>query len=253
MSKKIPRVIDIQNEKDFHNDIFTDASKRDNSVGKYYILQDAIIDQFHKEINKFVNNESTIIEIGCGLDETLFSSLNGCIKRNAIDISEVAINEQNIKAKKANVNINYFVMDAHKLNFNDSTFDLVFGTSILHHLNLEKALPEFWRILKPNGKLIFVEPLGTNPLINKFRNKTPELRTADEKPFDLNDLQLVKSTFNSVNFTFFDLLTLALPVLFNSNINKHLISVFRKLDSIIFTVLPFIKYYSWQVLIVASK
>jgi len=253
MNKKPPRVIDIQNEKDFHNDIFKDTSKRDNSVGKYYILQDAILEQFHKEINKFVNNGSTIIEIGCGLDETLFTSLNGCTKRYAIDISEVAINEQNIKAKKANVNINYFVMDAHKLSFDDSTFDLVFGTSILHHLNLEKALQEFWRILKPKGKLIFVEPLGTNPLINKFRNKTPELRTADEKPFDLNDLRLVKSTFSSVDFKFFDLLTLALPVIFNSNINKHLISVFRKLDSFLFSVLPFIKYYSWQVLIVASK
>ena len=252
-SKILSRNIDIQNEKDFHNDIFRDTSKREDSVGKYYILQKAILDQFHKEINDLVGKGSAIIEIGCGLDETMFSTLNGCQNRYAIDISEVAIEKQNRKAKGLGVNINYFVMDAHHLSFEDEKFDLVFGTSILHHLNLEKSLPEFWRILKPAGKLIFIEPLGINPLIKKFRNKTPELRTFDEKPLDLNDLRLIKSIFSSVNFMFFDLLTLALPVLFGNHINKQAISLLRKLDSLLFSVLPFTRYYSWQVLIVASK
>lgn len=252
-AKNISRNIDIQNEKDFHNDIFRDTSKREDSVGKYYILQTAILDQFHKEINKFVDNGSAIIEIGCGLDETLFSSLNACQHRYAIDISEVAIEEQNMKAKRLGVNINYFVMDAHHLSFENEKFDLVFGTSILHHLNLEKSLPEFWRILKPAGKLIFIEPLGINPLIKKFRNKTPDLRTVDEKPLDLNDLRLIKAIFSSVNFMYFDLLTLTLPVLFGNQINKHAINFLRKLDSLLFSVLPFTRYYSWQVLIVATK
>ena len=248
-----PRSIDVQNEKKFHNDIFKDTSKRDISVGKFYILQKAILDQFHKEINKIVKEGSAVIEIGCGLDETLFTTLNGCENRYAIDISEVAIDEQKIKAGNAKININYFVMDAHHLSFEDATFDLVFGTSILHHLSLETALPEFCRILKPNGKLIFIEPLGINPLINKFRGKTPELRTADEKPFDRSDLRLIRSVFSSVNFVYFDLSTLVLPVIFGNTINKQLISAFRKLDSFLFTALPFLKYYSWQVLIIASK
>ena len=247
------RIIDIQNEKDFHNDIFRNTSKRDISVGKFYMLQNAIVQQFHREINKIVRNGSTIIEIGCGLDETLFSAINDCKNRYAIDISEVAIEEQRKKAKIAGVNINYFVMDAHHLGFEDEKFDLVFGTSILHHLSLEKALPEFRRILKPTGKLIFIEPLGINPLINKFRDKTPELRTADEKPFDRNDLRLVKSIFSSVNFIFFDLFTLALPVIFGKNINRHFISAFRKIDSFFFTIVPSSKHYAWQVLIVAVK
>ena len=168
-------------------------------------------------------------------------------------MSDVAIEEQKNIAKRIGVNINFFVMDAHKLSFEDETFDLVFGKSILHHLNIEKALPEFRRILKPSGKLIFIEPLGINPLINIFRNKTPELRTVNEKPFDLNDLRLVKSTFSSVNFIFFDFLTLTLPVLFGKNINRFLIRLFRKLDSFLFSILPFFKYYSWQVLVVAAK
>lgn len=252
-AKNHSRNIDIQNEKKFHNDIFKDTSKRDISVGKFYILQNAILEQFHIEINKLVDSGSTVIEIGCGLNNTLFSSLNDCQNRYGIDISDVAIVEQKNRAKSVGVNINFFVMDAHKLSFEDATFDLVFGKSILHHLSLEKALPEFWRILKPAGTLIFIEPLGINPLINKFRNKTPELRTVDEKPFDLNDLRSVRSIFSSVNFMFFDLLTLALPVLFGDKINKYLERAFRKLDSFLFTIVPFSKYYAWQVLIVAVK
>ena len=62
-------------------------------------------------------------------------------------------------------------------------FDIVYGTGILHHLEINKCLNEIHRILKPDGNLLFVEPLGTNPLINLYRKFTPNSRSKDEHPF----------------------------------------------------------------------
>jgi ubiquinone/menaquinone biosynthesis C-methylase UbiE len=49
--------------------------------------------------------------------------------------------------------------NAHFLPFKSESFDMIIGTGILHHLNMEKAAPELARILVPNGKAIFIEPL----------------------------------------------------------------------------------------------
>ncbi len=247
------RAVDVQNEKKFHNDIFRDSSLREIRLGKFYLLQNDLIERYRKEIYKYSKKGSSVIEIGCGLDETIFSSTIESQNRYAIDISEVAIEKQKAKALEYGMRFNFFVMDAHKTEFEDSSFDLVFGSSILHHLNLEESLTELRRILKPEGKLIFFEPLGINPLINRFRNKTPELRTSDEKPFDRKDLELIRSKFKSVRFEFFDLTTLILPVIFGHHFNKKIIPLFRKIDSLFFLINPFLKYYAWQVLIVATK
>jgi SAM-dependent methyltransferase len=54
-------------------------------------------------------------------------------------------------------------MDAYDLQFEDGTFDFIFGDIILHHLNMVPALDEIFRALKPNGEILFFEPLDINP------------------------------------------------------------------------------------------
>ncbi|OGY12684.1 MAG: hypothetical protein A3A58_00275 [Candidatus Blackburnbacteria bacterium RIFCSPLOWO2_01_FULL_41_27] len=43
--------------------------------------------------------------------------------------------------------------DIHDLPFSDSTLDLVIGSTVFEHLNLERALPELVRVLKNSGEL----------------------------------------------------------------------------------------------------
>jgi SAM-dependent methyltransferase len=50
-------------------------------------------------------------------------------------------------------------VDAHHLPFADSTFTNVLGLDVLHHFNRPLAvLRELERVLRPGGRLIFVEP-----------------------------------------------------------------------------------------------
>jgi ubiquinone/menaquinone biosynthesis C-methylase UbiE len=45
--------------------------------------------------------------------------------------------------------------DLKKLPFCDNSFDLIFCLGVLHHIDkMEDALTEFWRVLKPSGKLL---------------------------------------------------------------------------------------------------
>jgi ubiquinone/menaquinone biosynthesis C-methylase UbiE len=55
--------------------------------------------------------------------------------------------------------------DGERLPFQDESFDVVFGSSILHHLNLPAALRDIHRVLRRGGRLVFAEPNLLNPHI----------------------------------------------------------------------------------------
>jgi SAM-dependent methyltransferase len=100
----------------------------------------------------------------------------------------------------------FMLMDAHKLDFPDGHFDLVFGVAILHHLDLAIACTEIDRVLKPGGMMIFVEPLNTNPLAKLVRYLTPNARTVDEAAFEWAELDYVAERFDC-RFEYEQLLT----------------------------------------------
>jgi ubiquinone/menaquinone biosynthesis C-methylase UbiE len=49
--------------------------------------------------------------------------------------------------------------------FADGSFDVAYGSSILHHLNLDDALAEVFRVLRPGGRIAFTEPNILNPQV----------------------------------------------------------------------------------------
>jgi SAM-dependent methyltransferase len=61
------------------------------------------------------------------------------------------------------------VMDAHSIAFRDSTFDAVFVTGALHHLNIAKVAREVHRVLKPSGRFVCYEPLAYGPIMWAIR------------------------------------------------------------------------------------
>lgn len=60
--------------------------------------------------------------------------------------------------------------DIAALNFPDAFFDAIVGNSVLHHLDLDQALPEMVRVLAPGGRLFFCEPNMLNPQIAVEKN-----------------------------------------------------------------------------------
>ncbi len=143
-------------------------------------------------------------------------------------------------------------MNAEAMTFQDNYFDVIYGTGILHHLELNKAFESIAKKLKKEGTAIFIEPLGHNPLINGFRNKTPDIRTDDEHPLLMPDFKLAKNYFNKVDIQYFYLTTLGVPLLFKKNQPKFLINFFNGLDNVLFTLMPFLRKQAWQVVVKLS-
>lgn len=120
-------------------------------------------------------------------------------KITCINISNTELKKgiQLVEKTREIINIEFIIMDANKLAFNDKTFDMVFGSAILHHLDFPNALNEIHRVLKTNGHILFHEPLGINPVGKLVRILTPKARTIDEKPLCFKELNIIESLFKT--------------------------------------------------------
>jgi ubiquinone/menaquinone biosynthesis C-methylase UbiE len=109
------------------------------------------------------------LEIGAG---TGYFSLNlmqlGALERvTATDISRGMLSTLRDSADRLGLEVGTVETEAERLPFDDASFDLVFGHAVLHHIpNLERALSEFRRVLRPGGALAFCgEPSRYGDLI----------------------------------------------------------------------------------------
>jgi SAM-dependent methyltransferase len=98
------------------------------------------------------------LEIGAG---TGYFALNlsqlGAIERvTATDISDGMLGELGNTASRLGLDVRTRRSDGEELPFPDSSFDLVFGHAILHHLpNTAGAFAEINRVLRPGGTMLF--------------------------------------------------------------------------------------------------
>jgi len=79
-------------------------------------------------------------------------------------------------------NVEFVVDNAYKTKFKSNYYDFIVGSSSLHHLEVDSALKEFSRILKPGGGIMFTEPNMMNPQIALIKNIPAIKRRAGDSP-----------------------------------------------------------------------
>ena len=239
-----------QREKEFHNELQSQSRGRFENIFYKAIFNSN--EDFFKflELNT-INSE--VLDFGCGIG----SSLEKVIKFNpkkitGIDISEVSIRKAKDKVKETETEIELLVDNCEQTKFNSNNFDIVYGTGILHHLNMSMCLDEIKRVLKPGGKLIFIEPLGTNPLINLYRKLTPKSRSKDEHPLVKLDFDLIEKKFINTKLKYYGFLTLIFFPFYKSPKNSNIFKFLKIIDQFLFKLNIF-KKFAWSVLIIAQK
>jgi SAM-dependent methyltransferase len=87
--------------------------------------------------------------------------------------------------------VSFALGSAHCLLVADQSVDLVFGNAILHHLDLDVAPQEIFRVLRPGGRALFKEPVQNSPTYQAIRRLIP-YRARDVSPYErpLNDREL---------------------------------------------------------------
>ncbi len=242
----------IEREREFHNKEFADSERaKINSV--YYITRSST--RCYENLLDAHANGSHILEYGCGPNSYAFWLAQRGAQVIGIDISDTAIEQMRERSQQRPFpeRVSFQRMNAEELEFPDNSFDVISGRAILHHLDLAKSFAEIARTLKHNGQAFFVEPLGHNPIINAYRNRTPELRTEDEHPLMTRDLQMAEKYFGKVEAHYFHLGSLAATPFVGTKIFDPVLKTLEVADNVVFKVLPFLRKHAWAVVLVFSQ
>ena len=146
-----------------------------------------------------------ILDVGCGTG-VLYSLL----AKEGYDVYGFDISEKEIKRAKTlyeegGLRNCISIADAENLPFGNESFDVIFCHAVFHHIeNVEKALTEFRRCLKKDGKLILIEPSKKNPLkwaFCKLKGPIPllDIRSPYEREFYPKEIMnFLKKKFNKI-------------------------------------------------------
>ncbi len=103
-------------------------------------------------IESYTTSETRILDIGCGHGDFLKPIHDKTIHSYGLDPDNNALDKNTFIKNKT-------VGTVEKLPFESNFFDLVVSAWVLEHLpDPQKAFQEIFRVLKPDGKVIFLTP-----------------------------------------------------------------------------------------------
>jgi 2-polyprenyl-3-methyl-5-hydroxy-6-metoxy-1,4-benzoquinol methylase len=214
----------------------------------------------------FIGNPAgkRVLVYGGGVDcSSLWFASHGA-DTTVIDISAEAIRIQEVLAQHARVQLKVRVADAQETDFDDKSFDIIFGRAILHHLDTEQTARELCRILAPEGVAVFRDVMKGAWGINLFRRFTPSVRTSDEHPLTKQDFEIFAKYFGDVDvhsYGYTGIILMGAVKTYNHIARKlfssksrlrHTLRIpvsamhfFERQDERIFSLLPSLKFRAW--------
>ena len=157
---------------------------------------------------KFCKNDK-VLELGCGNGklwlknkEKIETDLNITLS----DFSKSMIKSAKNNLKEINMDFQYKEINAEKIPYKDETFDVIIAEHMIYFVsNIEKALEEIKRVLKPNGKVyITTNSKNTmnelNELCEKFAPNSGLSNNGLSERCNLEEGEkLLKKYFNNVS------------------------------------------------------
>jgi SAM-dependent methyltransferase len=214
-----------------------------------------------------------VLELGSGAGEgAVYFALQGA-RVVATDISSGMLDVVDRVAALHGVRVERQTCSAEDLSaFADGSFDVVYGANVLHHVHIGRCLDEVKRVLKDGGRGCFWDPVAHNPAVNVYRRMATKVRTEDEHPIRRGDMALFTGRFRSVRKRFFWFAALLIFVKFyaidrvHPNADRYwkrilvrereLRPLYRTLaavDGVVLRVLPFLRWWCWNVAVVVQK
>ena len=200
-----------------------------------------------------------VLDFGCGGGYGTARVSERGARVTAFDISETRLAEAqgHLWQRTKGPCVDLLLCSGDGLPFADGAFDAVYGKQVLHHVDLDTAVPEIVRVLRPGGRAVFLEPLIHNPLLEGYRRLTPHLRSPTEKALSMADLQRIGSHFQKWEHKEFCLLSV-LPALVGA-LSRHTPWLTRlrlwleRVDRRLIGRWPAIGRYCWETVIVLER
>ena len=210
----------------------------------------------HDWLERHCNEDVKLLDFACGSGENGIYAASCGAEVIGIDISPEGVDNATQNAGRFNVSdkCEFQVMDGERMSFADNSFDLAVEYGALHHVELETALSELARVMKPEAKMMCIEAMRHNPLIHWYRKRTPHLRTEWEVDHILGveSFDVMKKYFNKIDVKYFHLASLALVPFRKTFLFPLLIPVFNAIDSVLLSN-KFIGKYGWIMAVELSE
>jgi ubiquinone/menaquinone biosynthesis C-methylase UbiE len=117
-----------------------------------------VLGKMRKALGTAPEHFGRALEVGAGTGYFTINLLRAGVIREATatDISQGMLDVLSASAERLALPVRTVRCEAAALPFDDSSFDLVFGHAVLHHLtDLDGAFREFRRVLRPGGTVVF--------------------------------------------------------------------------------------------------
>jgi SAM-dependent methyltransferase len=205
------------------------------------------------------------LDYGCGTGEWgVMLAVEGASVA-LLDVSPVAIEVGLRRARASGVadSVGGYARDASDLRcFQDGEFDLVSACAALHHtIKYAGAREELLRVLKPGGRLVLAEGWGNNPLLDGARRLhwhiSGEPAEAGEGIiFNERDVAQLARDFSAVEVYPLNLFAMAKRAFrgrFENPLWRGLVTSLERTDAFLLALLPSLKRYCGEVVVVAVK
>ncbi len=166
-----------------------------------------------------VASNKSVMEIGCGVGKNAFM----LAKKTGMNVLGTDLCVPFLEEARKNfplTNLRYDILDFNKADqFKGEKFDYIIGNGILHHLyhHLDDVFVNMKALLKPKGKIIFLEPNIQNPYVYLIFSYAA-LRKAthlepDEMAFSKSFIseKLSKAGYNNIKVEYKDFLLPGVP------------------------------------------
>ncbi len=211
-------------EKEFHESRF--RKKNREVQEKYYAAIEGCAREFTEKLMKAAHG-ADILEFGCGSDCLAHSVAGVCRSVTAIDMSDVAVSCMKKKSADMGIfNTKFMVMNPKMLDFDNGSFDLVFGRGIISHLDVRLSFFQMVEVLRPDGIALFWEP------VRHIKR----------------DVEIANMYFRDVNVRFYGLFSLLSVPFMGTRFGDFLLKITSAIDRLIL-VLPFLKWKAWYCLL----
>jgi 2-polyprenyl-3-methyl-5-hydroxy-6-metoxy-1,4-benzoquinol methylase len=208
----------------------------------------------------FRSSDQRLLDFGCGqgYNAMQFAKIGYLVYGFDISPANVDCAKRLAQTYDFEARTKFSVGAAEALDYPNEFFDLIVGMDILHHVEVDQAITECARVLKPGGVTIFHEPVRV-PIFDALRETrlgtwlAPNSAsiehhiTEDERKLFKSELESIKRRYQSSDEKRF--LLLSRLEKFFSNQQQAM----EKFDQFVFQWVPFMKRFGGRVVLTLRK
>lgn len=203
-------------------------------------------------------NGREVLDLGCGAGYSTLELARLGAKVTALDLSAQGLTATTERIAKAGLAEQVVTVrsSVEQLPFANDSFDLVFAQNFLMHVSAPAVGQEAWRVLKPGGKAVFIEPLAHHPLVRLYRKLFSSYKVTQPRWCTRSDLVELAAPFarsETQMFYLFSVLASANSIQSRPWLLKPAWAILNGADQVITRTVPTSRQLGWVAVTVLTK